>query len=301
MLSTQVFNSFAQRQSNGIIKLLAYGVFFGGAYGCVWHQWKGGQQKQLYEKVENEITEWKPININGLNASRYPWAQNIRQWEYKLVKLYGYFRDERFFVRREREGRDGFLVFAPFVTALQFNDTEQDPEQTTKSQVMVNLGWVPKDNISDIQMGQEPIGTTTYENVPHNEDDDQLTGFNRNIANMEEDYQMPFVEFVGMVRRGEEEDILKGRRNWPREGVYNYIDLWFMSKLYRSFNLTDSSAAYIERLVQEYDEESANLYPIPATKDNFDKPLPTPQTHQAYSLFFGLSSVMSLALLAIRR
>ena len=48
---------------------------------------------------------------------------------------------------------------------------------------------------------------------------------------------MPFVEFVGMVRRGEEEDILKGRRNWPREGVYNYIDLWFMSRLYRSFNL----------------------------------------------------------------
>lgn len=48
---------------------------------------------------------------------------------------------------------------------------------------------------------------------------------------------MPFVEFVGMVRKGEEEDILKGRRNWPREGVYNYIDLWFMSRLYRSFNL----------------------------------------------------------------
>lgn len=28
----------------------------------------------------------------------------------------------------------------------------------------------------------------TFENVPHNENDDPHTGFNRNVLNMEEDY-----------------------------------------------------------------------------------------------------------------
>jgi hypothetical protein len=28
----------------------------------------------------------------------------------------------------------------------------------------------------------------TFEHLPNNEDDDQYTGFNRNVVNMEEDY-----------------------------------------------------------------------------------------------------------------
>jgi len=35
-------------------------------------------------------------------------------------------------VKREREGREGFLVFAPFVTSIAFTETEYDPELATK-------------------------------------------------------------------------------------------------------------------------------------------------------------------------
>jgi len=34
----------------------------------------------------------------------------------------GYFKTDRFFVRREKEGKEGYLVFAPFVTAFESVD-----------------------------------------------------------------------------------------------------------------------------------------------------------------------------------
>lgn len=93
-----------------------------------------------------------------------------------------------------------------------------------------------------------------------------------------------------------------------KEGVYNYIDLWLLSRFFRSYNLVfniinyffitwkrESSTAYIERIVQAYDEESENLYPIPATKDNFDK-VTTPSRYNNYSAFFGVTALTSLVL-----
>lgn len=79
--------------------------------------------------------------------------------------------------------------------------------------------------------------TQTFENLRYNEEDDIYTNFNRDVQQMDEEFQMPFVEFTGLVRRGEEENVLRGRRNWPQEGVFNFIDLWLMSRLFRSFNL----------------------------------------------------------------
>lgn len=94
MLQTQVFNSFAQRSSTGAIRFLAATTFFGGAYGFAWHQYLKQQQQLLYDKVESDITEWKPYTLKGPEAVQYPWAQEnfIREWEYRLVKLYGFFR-----------------------------------------------------------------------------------------------------------------------------------------------------------------------------------------------------------------
>lgn len=42
-----------------------------------------------------------------------------RDWEYKYVRMTGYFREERFFIKREKDGKKGYLVFAPFVTATE--------------------------------------------------------------------------------------------------------------------------------------------------------------------------------------
>jgi len=41
----------------------------------------------------------------------------MKNWEYKVIKIKGWFREERFFVRRSRDGKDGYLVFAPFITS----------------------------------------------------------------------------------------------------------------------------------------------------------------------------------------
>lgn len=82
-----------------------------------------------------------------------------------MVKLYGYFRDERVLVRRERDGRSGFLVFAPFVSSRYQYDHDDDQSKIACTTVMVNLGWVPKENRKDITMGSEPLGTTVIKNL----------------------------------------------------------------------------------------------------------------------------------------
>ena len=43
-----------------------------------------------------------------------------------------------------------------------------------------------------------------------------------------------------------------------------------MARFHRMFNISGASKAYIERIVQNYDEEEAELYPVPANKENFD-------------------------------
>ena len=36
-------------------------------------------------------------------------SNNLNEWEYKLVKVQGYFKDQRFFIKRARDGRQGYL------------------------------------------------------------------------------------------------------------------------------------------------------------------------------------------------
>jgi len=71
----------------------------------------------------------------------------------------GYFKEERFFIRRERGGKNGYLVFAPFVTALRKpmapgNESINPPYEHS---IWVNLGWVPSENKEDITMGNDPV------------------------------------------------------------------------------------------------------------------------------------------------
>lgn len=43
-----------------------------------------------------------------------------------------------------------------------------------------------------------------------------------------------------------------------------------MARFFRVFNLDGARAAYLERIVPDYDEEESELYPVPASKDNFE-------------------------------
>lgn len=92
----------------------------------------------------------------------YPWnvgKNAIKDWEYKLVKLRGCFREERFFIRRERDGKDGYLVFAPFTTAKLFGHPDGSDESAKRVEfsLFVNLGWVPKENLKDIERTTEAV------------------------------------------------------------------------------------------------------------------------------------------------
>lgn len=73
--------------------------------------------------------------------------------------------------------------------------------------------------------------------MPKTERVDPYTGINRNQNKVGDDFKKSIVEFYGLVRRGEEQNILRRRRNWIKEGVMNYIDLWYMTRLFRSQNL----------------------------------------------------------------
>ena len=55
-----------------------------------------------------------------------------------------------------------------------------------------------------------------------------------------------------------------------------------------------ASTAYLERVVPSYNEENQDLYPVPATGSNFEKPFLTPQRHRDFSVFLGGTSVLSL-------
>jgi len=125
-------------------------------------------------------------------------------------------------------------------------------------------------------------------------DKDIYTGLKYMEENSSDDFNPPVTEIVGLVRRGEQQDIINKRKNWPHESVYTYIDLNFMARFFRIHNLNSASQAYVERIVPKYSEEEASLYPVPSSLDNFDKPYLTPRKHLDYSMFWGGSTVVGL-------
>jgi hypothetical protein len=88
-------------------------------------------------------------------------CDNVDSWEYKLVKMRGYFEPERIFIRREKNGKFGYLVFAPFVSAHLVGDGRQFEQEgameIAKTGVFVNLGWVPHENVDEIECTNEPL------------------------------------------------------------------------------------------------------------------------------------------------
>lgn len=118
----------------------------------------------------------------------------------------------------------------------------------------------------------------------------------------EEEFNPPLTEIVGLVRKGETQDVMNKARNWPYQAVYSFVDLDLMARFFRIPNINSASQAYIERIVSNYADEDTSLYPVPASLDNFDKPYLTPRRHLDYSMFWGGSSLVGLiALLRLLR
>lgn len=242
----------------------AFSVLTG--YGAWWQFRKHQLSAGRFNKIQENLNQFEPFELKGLDSKFYPWYRdsNTSNWEYRLVKLRGYFKEERFFVAREKDGKDGFLVFAPFVTAVQDPEPQKrnDANPVVEHQVFINLGWVPSESKGDIKMGNEPIPNLE---APENNDlseEERYTGFLLDPNSMQEEKVISVTEVTGIVRLGEESSLV-GKKNFINDGVYNYIDLDHWAKFFRVFNRDACSSAYIERVVPELDEES---FPVPTTK-----------------------------------
>ena len=68
------------------------------------------------------------------------------------------------------------------------------------------------------------------------------------------------------VRRGEEREIFNGLNNWKDQKFYKYIDLAWLSRLFRISNESESSVIYLERVPKS--EEESEVVPIPTNKQH---------------------------------
>lgn len=67
-----------------------------------------------------------------------------------------------------------------------------------------------------------------------------------------------------------------------------------MARFFRVFNIDGARTAYLERIVPSYEEEEEEMYPVPSSKDNFEKPLVTPAKHLENSFFLGGTSALAI-------
>lgn len=56
-----------------------------------------------------------------------------------------------------KDGKEGYLVFAPLMTSsTRFNKTNPEEDRMRQSHILVNLGWVPQSN-PRVEASTEPL------------------------------------------------------------------------------------------------------------------------------------------------
>ncbi len=250
--------------------------------------------------VEKVASQTKPYLLTALDHVQYPWVysndaelsySSEDSWECRRVRIRGYFQQERFFVKRERAGKQGYLIFAPFVTAIKRLKKAARPAETS---CMVMIGWVPEENIGDIELTMEPVEPLAFQNSPDEDDfnleDDlfeasSITGLMKmtDLNPNEDDSGLPLTEIEGIIRKGEVAT-LAGKKNFEGHS-FNVADLSLMANFFRLMNKDSASRYYIERIVDkeevekeegeeeeeaEEEEEEGDMYPLPSSKNDFD-------------------------------
>lgn len=79
----------------------------------------GRQEQDFLENAKAKLNSQEtPKTIWGPHAVNYPWVTDKKKnHEFDIVKMRGYFKEERFFVQKSKDGKLGYAVFAPFVTS----------------------------------------------------------------------------------------------------------------------------------------------------------------------------------------
>lgn len=117
------------------------------------------QEQEYLEKARHKLdSQEEPKTIFGQDAFQFPWSNNPnKNYEFDYVKMRGYFKEERFFIQKNKDGKKGYAVFAPFVTS--HTDVNSHPHRgptVLPCGIMVNLGWVPVENRKEVSLDSEP-------------------------------------------------------------------------------------------------------------------------------------------------
>jgi len=140
--------SVRQPKSKSFIFVMA-GLTGIASIGCYWQGSKYFIKKERWQKIDEQLSTYKPYELKEQEASNFPWYRDsaVDDWEYKLVKIKGRLGNERVFVRRPFEGRMGFDVMAPLYT------TERSKANQTAildNGIVVDMGWVPAEHKDEI-------------------------------------------------------------------------------------------------------------------------------------------------------
>lgn len=116
--ASRVIPRISGASSNTHIKYLLGTLGLSTASLGMYYQSCASEERAYLEKANKKLSaQKKPTTINGENVMYYPWVRDpTKDHEFELVKMRGYFKEGRFMVQKERDGRRGYLVFAPFIT-----------------------------------------------------------------------------------------------------------------------------------------------------------------------------------------
>lgn len=184
---------------------------------------------------------------------------NLENWEYKIVKVRGYFKTQRIYVRKYKDGKPGFAVFAPFITSVIDARTREqriaNGKNLEESGVMVNLGWVPSENKNEVSGTDEPLPLVEWgENHPYFVDVHTGFEYKPKYDEEKEEVKPKYTDLTAIVRAGEKESRLHGLVNWEREGYLQFVDLDLFSRLFLFRNFESSRVAYLERVVPSLED-----------------------------------------------
>jgi len=135
----------------------------------------------------------------------YPWVFNYQEdWENRVLTMRGYFKDIRFFVSRKKEGKEGFAVFAPFVTS--HCNTSCHPKKYIEppgAGIMVNMGWIPQNEMSKMEADEEPLGKIDFSEMNFGDGTgyilDPYTMFKyKNVYDDDREYERAYVDVTGV-------------------------------------------------------------------------------------------------------
>lgn len=219
---------------------------------------QSNREQTKIDQAKQNLAEFKVHELKGDDVLDYPWCKDPQEWEYKVVKVRGYFTPARVFIKKTKDGKDGFSVFAPFYTHTNQARFEFDAENETMppskddAGLMINLGWVPSEHKDEIEQTDEPLplldlSTLGIEGTVQDKD----SGFVYKEEYNEDDGEEPpkYCEVTGILRRGEKWNPLINNVNFPKDKLFQFVDLDLMARFFYFPNVTSSRVAYLERVV----------------------------------------------------